>query len=169
VNDQLGNKIQYILDGGECRVGIESTIMGFDNEKATIYRLGGLSIEDIEIVIGKTEVQLNSSSNPKSPGQLISHYAPRRKVVWGLLPELLIRYANSKIGILAFQKKVAGINPSNQIVLSDSGNLEEAAKNLFAALRELDKKNIELILAESVPNFGLGKAINDRLRRASAE
>lgn len=169
VNDQLGNKIQYILDGGECRVGIESTIIGFDNEKATIYRLGGLSIEDIEMAIGKTEVQLNSSSNPKSPGQLISHYAPRKKVVWGLLPELLIRYANSKIGILAFQKKVAGINASNQIVLSDSGNLEEAAKNLFAALRELDKKNIELILAEGVPDFGLGKAINDRLRRASAE
>ncbi len=169
VNDQLGNKIQYILDGGECRVGIESTIIGFENDCPTVFRLGGLTLEDIENVIGKVDIQLNSSSNPKAPGQLKSHYSPRKKVVWGLLPELITRYPASKIGILAFREKVAGIDPENQIVLSSTGNLEEAAQRLFASLRELDKKSKEIILAEALPDIGLGKAINDRLRRASAE
>jgi len=169
VNDQLGNKIQFILDGGECRVGIESTIIGFENDTPTVFRLGGLTIEGIVNVIGKVDIQLNSSSNPKAPGQLKSHYSPRKKVVWGLLPELITRYPASKIGILAFREKVAGIDPENQIVLSDTGNLEEAAQRLFASLRELDKKSIEIILAEALPDIGLGKAINDRLRRASAE
>lgn len=169
VNDQLGNKIQYILDGGECQVGIESTIIGFLDNKPTIYRLGGLCIEDIEKLIGPVEVQLNSSSNPKTPGQLRSHYSPRKKVVCGVLPELLKKYQTQKVGVLAFKQRMVGIELSNQVVLSELGNLEEAAKNLFAALRELDKKNIDLILAEVVPEIGLGKAINDRLRRASAE
>ncbi|MEQ1585243.1 MAG: L-threonylcarbamoyladenylate synthase [Cyclobacteriaceae bacterium] len=169
VNDQLGNKIQYILDGGECRVGIESTIIGFENDSPTVFRLGGLTIEDIEKVIGKVDIQLNSSSNPKTPGQLRSHYSPRKKVAWGTLSELISQYPTVKTGILAFQKKVAGIDPANQIVLSDTGNLEEAAQHLFAALRELDKKGIEIILAEALPDIGLGKAINDRLRRASAK
>lgn len=169
VNDQLGDKIQYILDGGECRVGIESTIIGFENDSPTVFRLGGLTIEDLESVIGKVDIQLNSSSNPKAPGQLRSHYSPRKKVVWGTLSELISKYPTAKTGILAFQNKVAGIAPANQIVLSDTGNLEEAAQHLFASLRELDKKGIEVILAEAVPDIGLGKAINDRLRRASAE
>lgn len=169
VNDQLGNKIQYILDGGECRVGIESTIIGFENDSPTVFRLGGLTIEDIETVIGKVDIQLNSSSNPRAPGQLRSHYSPRKKVVWGTLSELISQYPTAKVGILAFQKKVAGIAPANQIVLSDTGNLEEAAQHLFASLRALDKKGIEVILAEALPDIGLGKAINDRLRRASAE
>jgi L-threonylcarbamoyladenylate synthase len=169
VNDQLGNKIKYILDGGVCQVGLESTIIGFLDNKPTIYRLGGLPVEDIEKLIGPVQIQLNSSSNPKAPGQLRSHYSPRKKVVWGVLPELLKKYQSQKVGVLAFKKSIVGIDPSNQVVLSELGNLEEAAKNLFAALRELDKKNIDLILAEVVPEIGLGKAINDRLRRASAE
>jgi L-threonylcarbamoyladenylate synthase len=169
VNDQLGNKIQYILDGGECRVGIESTIIGFEKDTPTVFRLGGLTIEEIEKVVGAVDIQLNSSSNPKAPGQLKSHYSPRKKVVWGLLPELITRYPTSKIGILAFREKTEGIDLANQIVLSDTGNLEEAAQRLFASLRQLDKKSIEIILAEALPDIGLGKAINDRLRRASAE
>lgn len=169
VNDQLGNKIQYILDGGECRIGIESTIIGFENDSPTVFRLGGLTLEDIETVIGKVDIQLNSSSNPKAPGQLRSHYSPRKKVAWGLLSELISQNPISKIGILAFREKAGEINPANQIVLSATGNLEEAAQRLFASLRELDKKEIEVILAEAVPDIGLGKAINDRLRRAAAE
>jgi L-threonylcarbamoyladenylate synthase len=70
VNDQLGGKVKYILDGGECKVGIESTIIGFDQTRPTIYRMGGLSIEEIESIIGKVNVQLHSTSNPKAPGQL---------------------------------------------------------------------------------------------------
>jgi L-threonylcarbamoyladenylate synthase len=169
VNAQLGDRIKYILDGGECRVGIESTIIGFENEIPTIFRLGGLSIEDIEKTIGPVELHLNTSSDPKSPGQLKSHYSPRKKVVWGVMAELPTRYTTQKIGVLAFRSKVAGVEPENQLILSPTGNLEEAAKHLFAKLRELDKKNIDIILAEEVPDMGLGKAINDRLRRAAAE
>lgn len=169
VNDQLGDQIKYILDGGECRVGLESTIAGFENERVVIYRLGGLRIEDIESEIGKVEVQLNSSSNPKAPGQLKSHYAPLKKVKIGNLPELINQNAHLKPGLLTFQKKIGHVDPKNQIVLSESGNIEEAAQNFFAALRELDKKEIDVILAELLPENGLGKAINDRLRRASAD
>lgn len=169
VNDQLGDQIKYILDGGECRVGLESTIAGFENERVVIYRLGGLRIEDIESEIGKVEVQLNSSSNPKAPGQLKSHYAPLKKVKIGNLRELINQNAYLKPGLLTFQKKIGHVDPKNQIVLSESGNVEEAAQNFFAALRELDKKEIDVILAELLPENGLGKAINDRLRRASAD
>jgi L-threonylcarbamoyladenylate synthase len=169
VNEQLGDKIQYILDGGECTVGIESTIVGFENNLPVIYRLGGLSIEDIESVIGQVAVQLNSSSNPQAPGQLKSHYAPKKKMKLGNLTELIATHGSERVGILTFQKQRTEAPQSNQINLSAAGDLEEAAHRLFAALRELDKKDVDIILAEEVPAMGLGKAINDRLHRAAAD
>jgi L-threonylcarbamoyladenylate synthase len=167
VNEQLGNKIHYILDGGSCEVGIESTVLGFEKGKPVIYRFGGLSQEKIEAVIGKVGSKIQSTSNPKSPGQLISHYAPTKRVILGNLTELVKTYATQAPGILAFQKTVMEADPKHQLVLSPTGDLEEAAQNLFSALRELDKMKIDLILAEEVPDMGLGKAINDRLRRAA--
>lgn len=167
VNEQLGSKIQYILDGGSCAVGIESTVLGFEKGKPVIYRYGGLSQEKIEAVIGKVGSKIQSTSNPKSPGQLISHYAPAKRVLLGNLVELVKTYNGQVSGILSFQNALPGVNPKYQFILSPSGNLEEAAQNLFSALRELDKMKIDLILAEEVPDLGLGKAINDRLRRAA--
>jgi L-threonylcarbamoyladenylate synthase len=168
VNDQLGDKIAYILDGGPCEVGVESTIVGFDKDEPFIYRMGGLTQEEIEHEIGPVTVQLNASSNPKSPGQLASHYAPQKKLVLGNLNDLLKTHFNSEVGIISFEKSLSNIKNENQRVLSKNGNMEEAARNLFAALRELDKLEIETILAEFVPDIGLGKAINDRLKRASS-
>lgn len=167
VNAQLGNQVKYILDGGPCRVGLESTIIGFDNEP-TIYRLGGLGVEEIEKVIGPVKIDLNTSSNPKAPGQLKSHYAPRKKLIITNLNPISSSYATTNVGVLAFKQYAVGVNQDHQVVLSPDGNLEEAAKNLFSALRKLDTLDIELILAEPVPDYGLGKAINDRLRRAAA-
>ncbi len=167
VNDQLGEKIKYILDGGECKVGIESTIIGFDQARPTIYRMGGLSIEEIESVIGKVDVQLHSTSNPKAPGQLKSHYAPTKQLILGNLDDLLKIHQGKEIGILSFQKIRKEIEPKNQRVLSSIGDLSIAAQHLFSSLRELDQLNIQFILAEEVPDTGLGRAINDRLRRAS--
>ena len=92
VNEQLGDKIQYILDGGPCSVGIESTIIGFEGDVPVVYRLGGLGLEKIESLIGNVELNLNSSSNPKAPGQLKSHYAPRKKIIVGNLADLLQKY-----------------------------------------------------------------------------
>lgn len=168
VNAQLGNQVKYILDGGPCRVGLESTIIGFENEP-TIYRLGGLGVEEIEKVIGPVKIDLNTSSNPKAPGQLKSHYAPRKKLVVTNLKPISSSYTTQRVGVLAFKEYAVGVKHDQQIVLSPAGNLEEAAKNLFSALRSLDTLEIDLILAEPVPEYGLGKAINDRLRRAAAQ
>jgi len=168
VNEQLGEKINYILDGGECVVGIESTIVGFENDLPAVYRLGGLSIEKIESVIGKVSVELNTSSNPHAPGQLKSHYAPKKKMKLGNLDELIELYGTKRVGVLTFQKQMAQIDIQNQVALSADGNLEEAAQRLFSSLRTLDKKDVDIILAEEVPDMGLGKAINDRLQRAAA-
>ena len=167
VNEQLGEKIKYILDGGDCAVGIESTIIGFENEVPMVYRLGGLNLEKIESVIGKVSVQLNSSSNPKAPGQLQSHYAPTKKMKLGNINDLLRLYGTERVGVITFQKHRENIDGDHQIILSPTGNLEEAAQKLFASLRTLDKNDIDMILAEEVPDVGLGKAINDRLRRAA--
>jgi L-threonylcarbamoyladenylate synthase len=164
VDDQLGNSIPYILDGGACGIGIESTIVGFENNSPIVYRIGGLSLEAINKTIGNVSVQINSSSNPKAPGQLQSHYAPRLKVILGNLEDLLQRYPAHDAGVLSYTKD---FNSPYQFILSPSGNLEEAAQNLFSALRAFDKMPIEIILAELVPDIGLGKAINDRLRRAA--
>jgi L-threonylcarbamoyladenylate synthase len=166
VNDQLGEKIKYILDGGICTVGIESTILGFENNQPVVYRLGGLSVEHIESVIGKVIVQTHSSSNPKAPGQLKSHYAPTKRVILGDIHRLIVSHPTQRIGILSFQKD---FEQPNQIILSASGNTEEAAQHLFSALRSFDKLPVDIILSELLPEQGLGRAINDRLRRAASE
>lgn len=166
VQDQLGEKIQYILDGGPARVGIESTIIGFENKTPVVYRMGGLSIETLERELGEIKVQLHSSSNPKAPGQLKSHYAPSKRLIVGNIEELLQKYPAHCSSILSFQKDY---HSPHQIILSRSGSLDEAAQNLFASLRSLDKIPADIILAELLPEEGLGRAINDRLRRASVK
>lgn len=163
VADQLGDQIPYILDGGPCPVGIESTIVGFTNGRGIVYRTGGMKIEDIEGVIGKVALRTSASSNPKAPGQLHSHYAPRKRLVVGNLEHLLKMYSPEQAGILSFRKNY---HAPVQVILSPSGNMKEAARNFFSALRHLDQSPAEIILAEFVPDTGLGVAINDRLRRA---
>jgi L-threonylcarbamoyladenylate synthase len=145
-------------------VGVESTIVGFDNGYPIIFRLGGTAQEDIESITGPVAVHTTSTSNPKSPGQLQSHYAPGKKVILGNLRELMKQHNKKNVGILSYQHKY---DTPFQITLSPSGQITEAAQNLFTALRALDKMPIDIILAETVPDEGLGKAINDRLRRAA--
>jgi L-threonylcarbamoyladenylate synthase len=163
VEDQLGDRISYILDGGPCSVGIESTIVGFGNDEPVLYRRGGLKVEDIEQAIGEVKIDTSDSSNPKTPGQLQSHYAPRKKLIAGNLNELM-SFPSVNAGIITFRKKV---DHPHHIILSPSGSMEEAARNFFSAVRTLDASPVEVILAEYVPDVGLGRAINDRLKRAS--
>ena len=132
--------------------------------KPVIYRLGGVTQEEIESVIGKVDARTHSTSNPKTPGQLQSHYAPRKKLILGDLKELISKYSSGDFGILSFKDD---FDSPYQFILSPNGQLSEAAQNLFSALRTLDKMPVDIILAEPVPDIGLGKAINDRLRRAS--
>lgn len=164
---QLGDKIPYILDGGACAVGLESTIVGFEDNCVVVLRKGGVSVEAIKKICGSVEVRAYSSSNPTAPGQLLSHYAPRVPLVLGSIPEMLELYSDKKVGVLSFKSTYPGVPQERQIVLSPSGNFAEAARRLFSALRMLDDAGLDLILAEILPEKELGRAINDRLRRAS--
>lgn len=169
VEQQLGDVIPYILDGGACTIGVESTVVTVENGEVTVLRLGGVSVEAIEAVCGKVRLAINHSSDPKSPGQLASHYAPRKKLFFGELNQLLEKHPTEKKGVLTFSDAAKGTNIAYQCVLSPAGNLNEAASQLFAALRFLDSCDVDIILAEQFPDKELGRAINDRLKRASAQ
>jgi L-threonylcarbamoyladenylate synthase len=168
VMQQLGNEVKYVLDGGACSVGVESTIVKVDNEDVTVLRLGGLPVEEIEEIVG--EVQLASEHGTvEAPGMMTSHYAPKVKVIIGNIEENLKKFEGKRIGVLFFKDDVRHQTSVVSYVLSPSGNLEEAARNIFSYLRKLDELNLEVILTELVPDEGLGRAINDRVKRAGAE
>lgn len=169
VDKQLGAKISYILNGGECRVGLESTIVGVEQEALCVYRLGGLAVADIEQIAGPVTLMLNLSGDPKAPGQLKSHYAPRKKLY--LVNEgLAIAEPGTVMGYLGFGTEHEAIQRVPHITynLSVSGDLKEASANLFKYLRLLDESEARYIVTDYLPNEGLGMAINDRLRRAMA-
>jgi L-threonylcarbamoyladenylate synthase len=166
VNEQLGDRIAYILDGGPCAIGIESTIIGFDDAHPVVYRLGGLSLNQIESIVGKVIIRTSASSDPKASGQLKSHYAPGKPLIVGDMDRLLAEYNTNEVAVLSYCKSY---DIPYQVVLSERGDIEEAARNLFAAMRTLEKMPVKVILAEPVPDEGLGKAINDRLARAAAK
>ena len=171
VDAQLGAQIPYILDGGACAVGLESTIVGMEGEQVVIYRLGGLDLSRIESVVGPVTVQAHSSSNPSAPGQLASHYAPRKPFLVGELNELVAKLTQEgkAFGVLSFSTHFPTLPSDRQFVLSPGQDLQEAAQRLFMGMRLLDESDADLILAEFVPEIGLGRAINDRLKRAAAQ
>ena len=168
VEEQLGDRIPYILDGGPCRVGVESTILGFEEDVPVLYRPGGIAVEDIEAITGPVRHREQVSSNPLSPGMLRSHYAPATRVLFGDIEKNLRDLKGKRVGVISFKKKIKGIAPDHQVVLSERGDLKEAATRLFSGLRSLDALNLQYILCEPVPDTGLGRAINDRLKRANA-
>ncbi len=170
VQDQLNDQVDYILDGGACGVGIESTIISLIEASPKILRLGGLSLENIEAVIGKVAVASHSSSSPAAPGMLKSHYAPKKSIV--KIDEVNMKDFEdfSEIGAVVFQHTRKEIPKQNQIVLSPTGDVDAAAKEFFAAFRNLDERpEIKSIWVENAPNHGLGRAINDRIKRATAK
>lgn len=167
VADQLGDKVPYILDGGACTIGLESTIIGLEpgSDRWLIYRVGGTPVVDIEEVVGGLEMPV-ARTLPASPGMLESHYAPHKAVHIGDIATLMKAHAGRRIGVISFTQPYP--TAAHQRTLSASGDLREAARHLFAALRELDAGDAEVILTEVFPMEGLGAAINDRLRRAAA-
>ncbi|MES2681844.1 MAG: L-threonylcarbamoyladenylate synthase [Bacteroidota bacterium] len=167
VEKQLGKKVDYILDGGPSAVGLESTIAGVENGRVVIYRLGGLPIEVIEKEIGSVELRLNQSSNPVAPGQLKSHYAPKKPLFIGDINELIKSNVGKKIALLYFGDKKHTGNNVLMLNLSQKESLEEAALNLFRFLRLADESDADIVICEKLPDVGLGRAINDRLTRAS--
>lgn len=167
VREQLGDQVDLILDGGPCPVGVESTIISFLEEGPRLLRPGGVSLEEIESIIGKVEVTPIEEDRPSAPGMLPRHYAPRTPIVLRWDEKDLDLHKNKNIGLLAFQEPKNHVRFHSVEVLSKKGDMREAAANLFAAIRRLDAMNLDLILAEPVPEIGLGRAIMDRLRRAS--
>lgn len=169
VQEQLDGKVAYILDGGPSMIGVESTVVMMRGESVVVLRVGGVSIESLREVYPKVVVEMNQSSNPKSPGQLKSHYAPRIPLKLGTISELLNLHSHQKIAVLSFRETFNHSAIIAHEVLSSEGNDAEAARNLFAALRRLDQTNADIIIAEKLPEKGLGMAINDRLERAAAD
>lgn len=169
VNKQLGDKLDYILDGGKCDVGIESTIIGIEDDEICVYRLGGLAIEEIEKEIGKVSLRLNNSSDPKAPGQLKNHYAPSKPLYIGDLDQLAEKFKDKKVAAICYGKTAIDKNNITLFNLSSRENLEEAAINLFSYLREAGEGDFDVIIAQMLPDEGLGRAINDRLRRAETK
>lgn len=162
------NNIKLILDGGACKKGIESTIIGFQDNQPIIYRLGATPIEAIEAVIGKTTIKNINKNTPQAPGMLAKHYAPTTKTILSTNVLKTIKvHKGKRIGLLLFSDTINFEGIAHQILLSKAKNLEEAASKLYDALHQLDTKNLDLIIAEKHPENGLGKSINDRLKRAS--
>ena len=158
VKEEFGNKIKYILDGGACAIGIESTIVNLIG-RPSILRLGGLDILKIQKTLG---FKISISINPKkkiAPGQSRLHYSP------GIpLRMNVTKPKNDEAFIMIKRKK---IKLKNYFYLTTKNNLDEAAKNLYSCLRNIKNEGYKSIAVEKIPNIGLGKAINDRLRRAS--
>jgi L-threonylcarbamoyladenylate synthase len=160
-------EINFILDGGPCFCGLESTIIGFENDKPILYRHGAISIEEIEKIIGPIKIKNQNSKNPSAPGMLTRHYAPKTQIqINDDISLALAQNPDKKIGVLSFKKNKKIKTEIHQEVLSISGDLNEASKNLYAALHRLDQMNLDLIISSFFPEKGLGKTINDRLKRA---
>ena len=169
VADRLGDQIDYLLDGGPCSVGVESTVLLLESDHAVLLRPGGVALEDIESLIGPvalpSRVTTADHEAAPSPGMLPQHYAPRTPLV--IVEELDSVSSPNRCGLLTLQPHPAAFRFAAVEVLSVDGDLTEAAANFFAALRRLDAASVERIIALPFPNRGLGRALNDRLTRAA--
>lgn len=163
----LGGRIPYILDGGPCRVGLESTIVGFENDRIVLHRHGAVSVEDLESATGVPVVEVGQTGHTQTPGMQKSHYAPHVPLVVGDIDRLIEANAGKRISVICYTRAVPVGGPVIwSHTLSPSGELHEAARNLFRILREVDAENPDLVIAEKVPEEGIGRAVNDRLERA---
>ena len=168
VEDYFKDNLKMVLDGGDCKSGIESTIIGFENDLPVILRLGSTPIEAIEAVVGPVKIKNKTEISPSAPGMLERHYAPKTKIILtSNISETIKDYSHLKIGVIVFSTKVENPLITSKVILSKTGDLLEAAANVYSALHDLDKQNLDMIIAEKLPDNGLGKSINDRLERAS--
>ncbi len=158
VKDEFGSKVRYILNGGKCNIGVESTIINLTN-KPSLLRFGGLEISKIEKIL-KKKISISINSKKKiAPGQFPLHYSP------GVPLRVNVKKSKSNEAFVLIKKR--NINFKNYYYLSKKKNLKEAAKNLYSILRKIKKDGYKMIAVEKIPNIGIGKTINDRLNRAS--
>lgn len=172
----LGDDVDLVLDGGPCRVGVESTIVDLTAERPVVLRAGGVSVDRLEEVLGHpVEVHVSaepSNSGARAPGMLEAHYAPNARVVLGSeheLVELLIdilKSANGPVGLLA-ESALVGL-PEDIVVLEPAGTADDYAAVLYSRLRQADRLGLDVLVCVPPPAVGVGLAVNDRLRRAAA-
>ncbi len=184
VRNDLEGRIDVIVDGGACRVGLESTVLDLTSEPPVILRPGGITREEIEEVIGPVEIdpalwELHDRGTPKSPGMKYAHYSPKAEVVvvagddYGKIfvkvSELILKYRSSdkKVGVLASLETGRGYSADAVYPVGSRANLVTVAQNLFYGLRFLDDEEVDLIIAEGYPEEGIGLAIMNRLRKAA--
>jgi L-threonylcarbamoyladenylate synthase len=167
VADQLGDKIDLILDGGPCAIGVESTILSLTGSIPCVLRAGGIPVEALRSCIGELNISIEIAKKPIVPGQMERHYATQTRLVISEQSSDELQ-SGARVGLLSL---IPPENPGQYAaveVLSPSGNLREAAANFFAALRRLDSLSLDRIIARAMPEEGLGLALMDRLRRCSA-
>jgi L-threonylcarbamoyladenylate synthase len=168
VDDYFDTKIDMVLDGGSCSAGVESTIVGFDQNQVIVYRLGAISIEEIEKITGNVTLLQSGHKKTTTPGMFKKHYAPTTKIILtSNIQQELNLWKDMKIGVLAFQQALQNVPLTQQKILSPEGDLKIATANLYNSLHELDSLNLDLIIAERFPDEGLGRTLNDRLTRAT--
>ena len=175
VASMLGDRVDFIVDGGPCRIGVESTVLDVTGERPVVLRPGGMPIEAIEEVVGPVELFNRAVAAPKSPGQLPSHYAPHTELHLVDAGGLLNAGPRGRSAALLFDAaskaalEISGAAGAYAEIrlLSEKGDLLEAAAHLFSTLHELDRCGFDAIWAERLPERGLGRAVNDRLYKAS--
>jgi L-threonylcarbamoyladenylate synthase len=167
VREQLEGRYDVLIDGGACRVGVESTVLSLADERLRILRPGGVTKDQIEAVAGPVQGPVQSAPKIESPGMLPSHYAPHTPLVLSNEPPDEYMHA-ADVGWLLFQPPACPIEGPCE-VLSREGHMEEAAIHLYAALRRLDAQGLRLLVAQRFPEEGIGIAINDRLHKAANE
>ena len=168
VLDGLNNRVDYILDGGPCEVGVESTIAEVRDGQIILHRLGAVTAEDMEALTGLPVVRNTDHQQLDTPGQMKSHYATKTPMYLGDIPTLLKEHSHQHVATISFCKSYEGLISGHQYILSPKCNINEAAQHLFAVMRSIDEFSFDVILAERFPDKGLGRAINDRLERAQA-
>ncbi|QQE13394.1 threonylcarbamoyl-AMP synthase [Planctomycetota bacterium] len=179
---EFGDELSMILDGGPSETGLESTVISVVGDIPTVLRLGGTSLEALESILGKGNVKLvdpkdatlkeSAEKGAASPGMLERHYAPKTNLhLIDSISDIDPLSLGQRVGLISFTNNLKNAQlPSNIViheVLSDTGDLNEAAANLFGSMRRLDHEKLDAIIAIRVPSQNLGRAINDRLQRAS--
>ena len=167
VQRQIGERIPYILDGGACQQGVESTIVGFEDGMPVVFRLGAIPLEELREVAGDLKLYKKSVTRIESPGMLPYHYSPKTPLyITSNIQDLLSSFEPHETGVITFKEHIQNLPDGHLKVLSPSGDLSEAARNLYSALHEMDRMNLKAIITEQFPEEGLGKTLNDRLERA---
>ncbi len=168
VKTYFNGKLKFILDGGICFEGIESTIIGFRNNQAVLYREGSCAISDIEKITGLLLEPQQVNTTFEAPGMSKKHYAPKTPLIISTdFRKTIKQNSDKKVAVLTFSLVNENYNNVYFKFLSEKQELKEAAANLYATLIELDAMNFDLIIATYFPNKGIGRSINDRLKRAS--